>query len=205
MTDATARRRTPHSLARQFTKPLAAWKGATSAAALLGAFLLVASAAVAGVLVSYNTSSTATLTLKAPPVQWSAGPDSSGNNYVASWSLSSNQTYWSMTLKPVPEASITWENLTTLSNTDSAAYTVSVSGTDLSGYSSYITAATLAFYNYGDDAPIGTLDLTSGNALNLGSMAAGANYYVRANIQLADGVGQQNLPASVSVTLSITP
>ena len=170
--------------------------------AVLVGFLLVASAAVAGVLVTYNTSSTQTLSLKAPPVQWAAGADSSGNGFVASWSLSGNHTYYSIQLSPVPEANVTWGNLTTLTNTDTSAWTVQVSGTNLASYSK-ITTFRLEFYNPG--GVVAALNLTSGTTtVSLGSMAPNASLSVRATIQLAAGTGAQDLPASVDLSLAIS-
>lgn len=196
MSDATARRPRP--------PPSPAFRSTRSTFSVLAAFLFVASAAVAGVLLSYNTSSTAALAIKPPPIVWSAGPDSSGNNFVSSWSLSANATYWSLTLKPVPEANITWENLTTLTNQDSAADTIAVTGTDLSGYSK-VLAARLEFYAYGTNTLVGSMDLKNGASVSLGSMAAGASYYVKAYVKLDTNTGQQDLPSDVSISVSITP
>lgn len=174
------------------------------ALALLAGLVCVSSAAVAGVLLTYNTSSTATLSLKAPPVVWVAGPDSAGNSFVSSWSLSGNATYFSLTLKPVPEANVTWQNLTTLKNSDTAAYTVSISGTDLSGYAK-ILAARVEFYNYGTNTLVGSMDLKNGASLNLGSMAADAHYYTKVYVRLDASTGTQDLPSSLSISVSLTP
>jgi len=185
--------------------------GATGGAGLSGAtggivvaVALVASAAVASVVISYPTPSTASLTLKAPPVVWSAGPDSSGNGFVASWALSANQTYYTVTLKPVPEANVTWGNLTTLKNQDSAAWTVQVGGTSVAAYSKIITFR-LEFYAYGTDAFVGAMNLTAGSpSVSLGSMSAGASYYAKASIQLATDTSTSDLPSSVQISLALT-
>lgn len=166
------------------------------------ALSIVASAAVAGVLVSYNTTSTSSLSLAAPPVVWAAGPDSSGNDLVASWTLSPNATYYSLTLKPIPEANVTWENLTTIQNTDSAAHAVTVTASSVSAYSKVLDFR-LEFYGYGNDTMMGGIDVRAGSPTSGAiHMPAGASYYTRAYIKLDDGTGQQDLPTSVAMTLT---
>ena len=168
------------------------------------AITLVTTAAVAAMVISYPTPAAANLTLKAPPVVWSAGPDSSGNVFVASWTLSSNATYYTVTMKPVPEANVTWGNITSISNQDTQAWNVAVSATSVSGYSK-IQSFRLEFYNYGTNALVGAMNLTAGSpSVDLGSMAAGANYYVKSNIQLATGTSASDLPAAVQISLSLT-
>lgn len=171
---------------------------------VLAGFLLVASAAAASVLVSYNTSSTTSFSLKAPPITWAAGPDASGNNYVASWSLSGNATYYTVTLKPVPEVNVTWENITTLHNTDTAAYHVWVNGTSVSS-NTKILAFRLEFFSYSSPSTLaGALDLRQASpSLDLGTVAAGGAYFVKAYVKLDTGAGSQDLPSSVTVSLGV--
>lgn len=177
---------------------------AASGPGLVVALALIATAAVASVVITYPVPSSESMTLKAPPVVWSAGPDSSGNAFVASWSLSSNATYYSIILHPVPEANVTWTNITTLSNQDSAAWTVTVSGTSVSA-NTKIVAFRLEFYNYGTNALVGAMNLTAASpSVNLGSMAAGANYYVKSYVQLDTGTSASDLPSSVSISLSLS-
>lgn len=179
--------------------------GASGAAGtLVVAVAIIASAAVASVVISYPTPSDTALSLKAPPVVWSAGPDSSGNGFVASWTLSSNQTYYSVTLKPVPEANVTWGNLTTLKNQDTAAWNVVVSGTSVAA-NTKIVGFRLEFYAYGTDALLGAMNLTAGSpSVNLGSLSAGSSCYVKAYIQLATNTAASDLPASVAISLTLT-
>lgn len=175
--------------------------------AILAGFLLVSTAAVAAVLMTYNTPSTATLALKAPPVGWVAGPDSSGNSFVAAWTLSDNATYYTITLKPVPEANVTWGNLTTLRNTDTVAYSsVTVAGTSVAA-NTKILAFRLEFYDYAAPSTVvGALDLRAASpSLDLGAMPAGTSYFVKAYVKLDTGTGAQDLPGPISITLSITP
>lgn len=182
--------------------PANAFRSTRQVLAILAGLLLVASAAVAGVLITYNTGSTSTLALKGPPVVWGAGADASSTGFVPSWALSSNRTYFTVTLNSVPEANVTWSNLTTLTNQDTAAWTVQVDGPDLSAYS-HLTTFRLEFYN--PSGTVGALNLTAGQtSVNLGSMAAGASLSVRVYAQLAGGTGLQDLPPAIhlSVTLS---
>jgi hypothetical protein len=174
------------------------------AGSLALAVTLLASAAVASVVISYTTPSTVSLTVKPPPVAWAAGPDSSGNTLVSSWTLSSNATYYSLTVKPVPEANVTWGNLTTLSNVDSQAWSVTVTASSLSAYPK-VVGARMEFYAYGTNALVGAMNLTAASpSVSLGSLAAGASVYEKAYIQLATGTGASDLPSSIQVSLSIS-
>lgn len=171
---------------------------------VVAASLLFTGAAVASMVLSYPTPSTATFSLKAPPVVWQAGPDSSGNSFVAAWSLSQNATYFTLTLRPVPEANVTWGNLTTLSNQDTQAWNVAVSATSLSAYPNVVSFR-IEFYAYGTNTLVGAMNLTSASpSLNLGSMAAGTSHYVKTSIQLGTGATPADLPSSVQVSLALS-
>lgn len=179
-----------------------AFRPARQVLAILSGLLLVASAAVAGVLLTYNTSSASTLTIKAPPVQWGAGSDASNTGFVPSWALSSNRTYFTVTLNSVPEGNVTWGNLTTLTNADTAAWNVQVSGPDLSSYT-HVTTFRLEFYN--PNGVVGALNLTAGQtSLNLGSLAAGGSLSVRVIAQLTSGTGLQDLPPAIAISLTLS-
>ncbi|MBI4394136.1 MAG: hypothetical protein HY556_10140 [Euryarchaeota archaeon] len=167
------------------------------------ALVLVAGAALAAMTVSYANTSSTSHSLKAPPIIWIAGPDSSGNNFVSSWSLSSNATYFSVTLMPVPEANVTWGNLTTIKNQDTSAYTVTVTGSSVSG-SSKVLDYRMEFRNYVTDALIGTLNLRDASpSASLGSMAAGAQWYVKTYVKLDTATNAADLPSSVTVSISL--
>jgi hypothetical protein len=164
---------------------------------------MVATAGGAAVTVTYNTSSSQGFSIKPPPVVWSAGPDSSGNAFITGFSLSGNKTYYSVTLKPVPEANVTWGNLTTLENQDTTAYTVTVTGDSVSG-SSKILDFRMEFRSYGTDALVGALNLRDASpSVNLGSLAAGAKLYTKVYLKLDTGTASSDLPSSVGVSLTI--
>lgn len=177
---------------------------AAPAAGLVAAFALVASAAVASVVVSYPAPATASFTLRTPPVVWSAGPDASAAGFASSWTLSSNATYFTLTLKPIPEANVTWGNLTSLTNQDTTAWTVSVSGTSVAAYPKIVTVR-LEFYAYGTNSLVGAMNLTAGSpSVSLGSLAAGASVYTKAYVQLATGTSASDLPASIDISLGLS-
>ncbi|MFA5862085.1 MAG: hypothetical protein WDA16_10365 [Candidatus Thermoplasmatota archaeon] len=176
----------------------------TSIGGALLALILVTGAAVASMLVTYPVPATQSFSLRGAPVVWAAGPDSTGNGFVASWSLSSNATYYTITLKPVPEANVTWSNLTTLTNADTQAWNVVVSGSSVSAYPK-IVGFRMEFYNYAGGALVGAMNLTAASpSVNLGSLAAGANYYVKSYIQLATGTSASDLPASIQISLTLS-
>lgn len=176
--------------------------------AVLLSLVLVAGAAVAAVVIAYSSPSTATLTLKAAPVIWIAGPDSTSNNYVSGMTVSNNATFFTITLKPVPEANVTWSNLTTIKNQDTTSVAdVTVTGTSLASYTAYFTVARVEFYNYATPATIaGTLDLTqSSPSVDLGSLAAGTQLFAKVYVKTASGTGQQNIPSSITLSVAVTP
>ncbi|MGQ0535325.1 MAG: hypothetical protein ACT4PT_04560 [Methanobacteriota archaeon] len=168
------------------------------------ALLLVAMMSTAAVSIAYNTQSTQTLSLLAPPIVWIAGPDSSGNDHVASWTLSSNATFFTITVKPVPEANVTWGNLTTLKNQGSTSKTVTVTGTSASSYVKILDWK-IQFFEYSNDALIGTLDMKAGSpSVALGARTAGQQAYAKQWIKLDNGTGQGDLPSTVNVGLTIS-
>lgn len=170
----------------------------------LAAILLVATAATGAVTLTYSTSSTNTLNLKDPPIQWASGPDSSGNNFVASFSLSTNKTFYTVTLKPVPEANVTWGNFSSLKNVASESYSVTVTGTSVSS-NAKILDFKLEFRNYGTDAVVATLNLKDASpTTGAFTMAASANHYVKMYIKLDTGTGAADIPASVTLSLTIS-
>lgn len=174
---------------------------------ILLAFLMVASAAVAGVLVNYNTASTTSYSLRAPPVVWVDGPDDD-NNFAGALSIGSNATYFTLTLKPVPEANVTWQNLTTLqhSGADSASYTVFVNGTSLSSGYAKILDFRLEFIPYGSSTATYALNLKDASPTTGGiTFAPGSAYAVKAYMKLDTGTSASDLPSEATISLSISP
>lgn len=178
--------------------------GAAPAASVVVAVALVASAAVASIVITYPSPATASFSIKPPPVVWSAGPDSSGNGFVSSWSLSANATYFALTLKPVPEANVTWGNLTSITNQDTSAWSVTVSASSLSAFPKVITMR-LEFYAYGTNSLVGAMNLTAASpSVSLGSLAAGSSVYTKTYVQLDTGTSTSDLPSNIQVSLAIS-
>lgn len=176
--------------------------GPGKALSVVAALLLVASAAFAAVTVTYKTNA---LTIKAAPIIWSGGPDSSGNNFVSSFALGANKTFFTVTLKPVPEATVTWGNFTTLENQDASAYTVTVSGDSVSSNAKILTFH-VEFRNYGTDALVATLNLKEASpSASLGSVAAAAKLYTKVYLKLDTGTNAADLPSSVGLSLTAAP
>ncbi|MGQ0535326.1 MAG: hypothetical protein ACT4PT_04565 [Methanobacteriota archaeon] len=171
----------------------------------LGLSLLVVTAvASAAVTITYNTASRQNITILAPPIVWSAGPDSSGNDYVASWVLSQNATYFNVTLRPLPEANVTWGNLSSIKSQAPTNKTVVVSGTSVVGYAKILDYK-LEFYRWSNDQHVATLDLRQASpATSLGTLVPGDALYVKTYIKLDTGAYQSDLPGSVSLSLTIS-
>jgi hypothetical protein len=123
-------------------------------------------------------------------------------------SVSSNGTYFTVTLKPVPEANVTWSNLTTIKDQSSSSVSdVTVTGASLSTYTSYITVARVEFYNYASPGTLaGTLDLTQASpSVDLGAFTAGEQLFAKAYMKVATGTGQQNIPGTFTMGITVTP
>lgn len=175
----------------------------TSLANLVVVALLSSTAVYGAVTVTYTTPSTASLSVKPAPVVWQAGPDSSGNSFVSGFALSSNATYFTVAVRPVPEANVTWGNFTTLKNQDTSAYTVTVTGSSVSAYAKILDFR-VEFIAYGSSSPTATINFRDASpSASLGSVGAEASFYTKVYLKLDTGTGAGDLPGSVTVSLTL--
>jgi hypothetical protein len=173
--------------------------------ASVAALAFVGAGVWGAITVVYNSASTATVKVQAPPVVWSAGPDASDSLFVHSFTLSANRTQFAVTINPVPEANVTWGNFTTLTNQAAAPVGVVVTGSSAAAHEKVLEFR-LAFYQYGTNALLGTLNVRDANpTLDLGTLAPGAKVYVKVIVKLDTAAGLNNLPSSIAVGLTVTP
>ncbi|MGQ0535327.1 MAG: hypothetical protein ACT4PT_04570 [Methanobacteriota archaeon] len=175
-------------------------------AAAAVSLMMISMTASAAVTVSYSTQSRIDHVLSTLfPVVWEAGPDSSGNDYVSSFTVSPNGTYFTITLKPLPEGNVTWGNLTSIKNAGTVNRTITVNATSVQNYTKIMTYR-IAFFRWSDGAHLGTLDLkaSANPTITLGGLGASERWFTRVYIQLDDGAGATDIPASVSLGLTVT-
>lgn len=178
-----------------------AWR--TKPLAVLGTLAIIG-AATAAITLTYSTTSTVSTSVTPPPVQFVAGDDagpSALSNYVTAYALSTNKTYFTSTVKGVPEATLSIGSFFKLTNVDTAAHTITLSTAQVSN--AKVTAYTLVFYNPSNVAQ-GTLTLTAASPTVSFSIPAGTTDYATLALTLATGAGADNVDLTNSLTLGVT-
>lgn len=167
------------------------------------AMLTSATLATGAIALTYTTPSSVTTGVVAPPVQFGAGADagpSTLSDYVTAYALSTNKTYVTSTLKGVPEASVTIDSFTTVTNVDDASRTVTLSTTQVTN--AFVTAYTVRFYDATDTLQ-GTLDLRASSPSVTFALPAGATYRAAVALTLGPGAGADNVALTNSVSLAV--
>lgn len=165
----------------------------------LGVLAIIGTAAAA-ISLTYSTTSSQALSTKPVPVTYIAGADSGLSDYVTAFSISTNKTSFSASVKGVPEATVVIGDLVDVSNVDSRAHTVTISTTQ--NTNALVTAYKIDWFD--GVTNVGTLDFkTASPSVTFTNMAAGKTYVGRATITLAAGSGLNNI-ADPALTLSTT-
>lgn len=165
------------------------------------AIILISGSALAAITLSYTTPSSQSLGLTAAPVVFVAGGDAANSKYVDSFALSTNATRFSVTVKGVPEATVTIDELFKVKNQDSAAHTVTLSTPQV--VNANVLVYKLDIYN--GVTLVSTLDFLAGSpSANLGSMAAAAEYHAKLTVQLASGAGANNVNEVRNLSISVS-
>ena len=165
--------------------------------------LVVAGVAAAAITVTYTTSSTITTSVTPPPVQFLAGDDagpSALTDYVSAYSISTNKTYFTATVKGVPEATLTVDSFFKLENVDDAPRAVTLSTAQVSN--AFVSAYTIQLYNP-SNALQGTLTLTAASPSVTVTIPAGTVYYAKLTLTLATGAGLNNVALSNTLAISV--
>lgn len=173
---------------------------------VLAALIVVSGVAAAAITVTYTTTSTVSTTTTPPPIQFLAGDDAGPaalTDYVTAYSISSNKTYITSTVKGVPEATLLVGSFFKLQNVDDASHAITLSSANVTN--SLVTAYTIGIY---DTTPtlVDTLDLraASGTVTASATIPAGQTYSARLTLTLASGAGANNVDLSNALTLTFT-
>lgn len=168
------------------------------------AIVILTGMAAAAITVTYTTASTLTTSVTPPPIQLLAGDDTGSlTDYVTAFSISTNKTYLTSTVKGVPEATLTIGSFFKIENVDDVAHTVTLSAPNVTN--SLATAYTIEIYD-GSSALVDTLDLREATATPSAqaTIPAGEVYYTKLTLTLDTGAGANNVALSNAVSLSFT-
>lgn len=177
--------------------------GASLKPVVILATVLTVGAATAAIALTYSTASTVSTSAIAPPVQFVAGDDagpSALSDYVTAYSISTNKTYISVTLKGVPEATVVMGSAFKLQNVDDASRTVTLSTSQVSN--AYVTAYKIDVYNSANVLQ-GTLTLTAASPTMSFTLPAGTTYYAKVTLTLASGAGANNVALTNSLSMTV--
>jgi hypothetical protein len=164
--------------------------------------LVLAGTAAAAVSLTYASTSSQSLGVKAAPVQYVGGADSALGDYVTAFTISTNRTFYTAVVKGVPEAIVTIGDLVDVSNVDARAHNVTLSAPQ--NTNANVLAYKTDFY---DGATlVGTIDFKAASpSTTFTSMAAGKTFTGKVTIQLAGGAGANNVnDPAMAITMTVS-
>lgn len=170
----------------------------------IAALILVSGVAAAAITVTYTTTSTLTTGVTPPPIQFVAGDDTGAlTDYVTAYTISTNKTYLTTSVKGVPEATLVVGSFFKLQNIDDASHAVTLSAANVTN--SLVTAYTIQIYD-NSNALVSTLNLrdTSSTVTASATIPAGTTYYTKLTLTLAATAGANNVALSDAITLTFT-
>lgn len=185
------------------TVPRRALRWAT-AHPVLAVLLAVSSFAAAAISVTYTTTSTVTTGVTPPPIQFLAGDDTGSlTDYVTAFTISTNKTYLTSTIKGVPEATLTVGSFFKLQNVDDASHAVTLSSANVTN--SLVSAYTIQIYD-NSDALVSTMNLRAASATvtAAATIPASTTYYTKVTLTLASTAGANNVALTDAITLTFT-
>lgn len=168
------------------------------------AVLAVAGLATAAVTLSYTNTSTVTTSVAPAPVQFLAGSDAGPaalSDYVTAYSISTNKTFITATVKGIPEGTLAVGSFFQLRNVDDTARSVTLSTAQVTN--AYVTAYTLQVYT-ANNTLASTLSMTSTSPSATFTLPAGATYTARLTLTLASGAGADNVALTNAVALAVS-
>lgn len=167
------------------------------------AAVVMVGVAAAAITLTYTTTSTVNTSVTPPPIQFVAGADAGPaalTDYVTAFTISTNKTYLTSTVKGVPEASLVVGSYLKLRNVDAAdPHSVTLTTTQVTN--AYVTAYTLQIYNGTSDALAATLDLRAASPTASFTIGPGEDFYGRLTLTLATGAGADNVALTNALTL----
>jgi hypothetical protein len=164
--------------------------------------LVLAGTAAAAVSLTYATTSSQALGVKTVPVQYAAGPDAALGDYVTAFSISTNKTYYTATLKGVPESIVTLGDVVDVTNVDARAHNVTLTAPQNAN-------ANVLVYKvdwYDGATLVGTLDFKAASpSATFSGMAAAKTYAGKVTVHLAGGAGSNNVnDPAMSITMTVS-
>lgn len=169
--------------------------------------LLFAGVVTAAITVVYTTTSTITTQTTEPPIQILAGDDAGPatlTDYVTAYTISTNKTYFTSTVKGVPEATLTVDSFFKIDNVDDASHGVTISTAQVTDAD--VVAYTLEIYNSADTLQA-TLDLKAASpSASITVPADGGNepFYATLTLELASGTTDAALGGGIASALTLT-
>lgn len=173
---------------------------------VIAAVVVVSGLAAAAITVTYTTTSTVTTGVTPPPIQFVAGNDagpSALTDYVTAYSISTNKTYITSTVKGVPEATLLVDSFFKLQNIDDVSHPITLSAPNVTN--SLVTAYTIDIYD-NSNALVDTLDLreAASPVTATATIPASTTYYAKLTLTLAPGAGANNVALTNALTLTFT-
>lgn len=171
---------------------------------VLAAIIVVSGVAAAAITVTYTTASTLSTSVTPPPIQILAGDDTGSlTDYVTAFTISTNKTYVTTTVKGVPEASLVVGSFFKMQNVDDASHAVTLSTANVTN--SLVSAYTLEILNAGGST-VDTVNLraASGTVSATATIPAATTFSVRLTLTLASTAGANNVALSNTVSLTFT-
>lgn len=173
----------------------------TAAHPVLATLLVISTVGGASIVVTYVNDSTVQTQTTEPSVQFRAGDDTgSTSDHVPAFSLSSNQTYLTSTVKGVPEANLTVDSFFKLENVDDTSRSVTLStapvtDSDVNDYSILIL----------DGSTVeGHLDLQAASPSATFTLPASTTYDAKLHLELASGTTDADLGGGLSNSVSLS-
>lgn len=168
------------------------------------AVLVLAGFAAAAITLTYTNTSTLSTSVTPAPIQFVAGDDagpSALTDYVSAYTISTNKTYMTATVKGVPEATLTVGSFFKLQNVDDASHDITLSTPQVSN--AYVSVYTIQIFN-GADVSQGTLTLTDATPTVSVTIPASSTFYAKLTLRLATGAGIDNVALTNALTLTTT-
>lgn len=177
---------------------------ATAQPILALAIIATVGLAAAAITLTYTTTSTVTTTVTPPPIQFVTGDDAGPSlltDYVSAFSISTNKTYLTSTVKGVPEATLVVGSYVKLRNVDATdPHTVTLSTTQVTN--GFVSGYTLQIYNGTSNALVGTLNLLAASPTTTFTIGPSEDHYAKLTLTLTTGAGANNVALVNALTLT---
>lgn len=166
-------------------------------AAAVGLVALAVCASQAQAALSLTATGSLATGAIAPPVSWQVGAGGSNARHFLALAASANATSVSGTLLAKAGTDVTIKDALRLVNARAASQAVTLSATQAAG------AEVFTWRVYNGSTLVGTLDLAAASPSLALTLPASATYTLDARVDLADGAGANNAPASFALSVAV--